>query len=145
MSTIAFDGKTLAADRRMSCTNGIYECCKVLDEGDYFTAGTGDASLVLDLAAWFRGGRLAQHFPTTARTKENGDVNGCLLVVWRSGRIERYEGSPFPIVYMGPVAFGSGGDFARAAMYCGKTAAEAVAIAALFDKDTGNGVDTLEL
>lgn len=42
-------------------------------------------------------------------------------------------------------SIGSGADYARAAMALGKTAAEAVAVAARFDLYTGFGVDTLRL
>jgi ATP-dependent protease HslVU (ClpYQ) peptidase subunit len=42
-------------------------------------------------------------------------------------------------------AIGTGRDYALAAMHCGSTAAEAVAIAALFDPGTGGGVDTVTL
>ncbi len=42
-------------------------------------------------------------------------------------------------------AIGSGSGIALGAMAAGKTAAEAVEIAARFDSGTGNGVDVLEL
>jgi hypothetical protein len=43
-----------------------------------------------------------------------------------------------------PCAIGSGMDFALAAMACGKTAAEAVEIAARFDPNTGGRVDVID-
>jgi ATP-dependent protease HslVU (ClpYQ) peptidase subunit len=59
--------------------------------------------------------------------------------VWlhtRAGRVEVEERH---------CAVGSGSDYARAAMYLGKSAEDAVAVACLFDVHSGLGISTLTL
>ena len=57
----------------------------------------------------------------------------------------RYEQTPNPFVVEDKQwAIGSGRDYAIAAMHLGRTAAEAVAVACLFDVSCGMGIDTME-
>jgi hypothetical protein len=60
--------------------------------------------------------------------------------------IETYCAGPYPMRNRSERwAWGSGRDFALAAMHLGKTAAEAVEVACLFQSDCGLGVDHVEL
>ena len=52
---------------------------------------------------------------------------------------------PYAWKMAGPCAFGSGADFATGAMLAGKTAMEAVAIAAQCDIYTGGGVQFIDI
>ena len=93
--------------------------------------------------AWLERGAKPDEFPTTQR---DVDLYAGTLVIEPDGRLLKYERGPYPMNFLDTqTAIGSGGDFARAAMACGRTAAQAVEMAALFDSGTGNGIDTLAL
>lgn len=142
MTVIAWDGRTLAADRRM--TSGwsvVGQVTKIFKCGDVLLALSGNYSHALAIKGWYLGGAERASFPP-----HTGDCAGRLLVIHRSGRICEYDGTPdqqeYYALYNG-VATGSGSNEALVAMYCGKTAREAVEIAGLFDVSCGNGIDTL--
>ena len=81
-------------------------------------------------------------FPADLRA--DGGAPTTLIVVRPNRTVWIYQREPYPIVLEGEQqAFGSGADAALAAMLCGKTAAEAVAIAAQVCANVGGGVDTL--
>jgi ATP-dependent protease HslVU (ClpYQ) peptidase subunit len=68
------------------------------------------------------------------------------LIVWDAQGLRYYEDGPIPeTVEHGFWAFGSGRDFAIAAMACGKSAREAVEIACQFDTGCGLGVDVMQI
>ena len=148
MTVLAWDGTTLAADKRaiigrlQRTTRKIYSVCVAPGGVPPVLVGyAGDASDGDECLAWFRAGAKPDDFPPPLRTKE--DWSG-LLVIWGGGEIWRYESSPYPVQFEPQIfASGSGRDFALAAMHCGKTAAEAVEIASFFDPNCGNGVDVL--
>ena len=141
MSVIAWDGKTLAADKRASCGSYFRTTTKIFKHGMGLFGYAGEASAGEEVFAWFRDGHNADKFPTSQRDKD--DYAG-LLVVWDNGELWKYERTPFPLKYPPQqFAIGSGCDFALAAMYCGKTASEAVEVACQFNIWCGNGIDTL--
>lgn len=143
MTVICWDGKTLAGDK-MSADNWTARRVRKImrvRSGEALAGAAGDADRCRALMAWFdQGGE----FPDHLRRGDNTDAT--LLVIWRDGRCELYQREPFPIVLDGKElqAIGSGAEAALAAMHCGKTAAEAVAVASLFCRGVGLGVDTLE-
>jgi ATP-dependent protease HslVU (ClpYQ) peptidase subunit len=143
MSVIAWDGKTLAADKRASMGTLIRTTTKIFKLGDInaLAAYTGDADSGEEVLAWFRDGADPAKFPPMQREK---DTWAPLMVVWHHGFIWKYERTPHPLKLPPQhFAMGSGRDFALAAMHLGKTAAEAVEVACVFDSACGNGIDTL--
>lgn len=141
MTTIAWDGKMLAADRRFSGGNGSFTTTKIRRVKGCLVAMAGNFSLALELAQWFEDGANPKEFPSANRDIDKGAT---LVVIQADGLIFKYESSPVPCpFYDKKIAIGSGGDFARAAMHLGVAADVAVEIAALFDNTTGNGVNTL--
>lgn len=143
MTTIAYDGRTLAADKRFSSGNGIFVVTKLFRVNDCILGLAGTSALCLEMVEWFRAGAKPEALPEAQRDSEK---SAGMLVIRPNGVVHKYECGPYPMVMEGRQhAMGSGGDFARAAMYLGKSAAEAVLVAANFDSGTGNGVDTLEL
>lgn len=138
MTTVAWDGKTLAADRRLS--DGITNC-KIwkLSKGRYIS-GAGAYDDMTEIVAWMRKGAKVKDRPT--------DINSTtMLLVCSNGKAYWLT-----IPYLRPVeirepfyAIGSGAAYAVGAMAAGKSAGEAVAIASRFDPATGNGVDTVEV
>lgn len=152
MTCIAWDGKTLAADRRCCYGTTIAETTKIHRVGDVLVGGSGDLSFVLAVIEWVRNGRKPDAYPDSQKHKDDWQP---VLVIEADGTSSLYERTPYPIRYEnvkvdGPasgtgIAIGSGRDYARAAMYLGLTAKEAVEVACALDSSCGNGVDTLEL
>jgi hypothetical protein len=134
MTTIAWDGKTLAADRRMA---GWMTACKIFPLADgRVMAGAGYMDDLAEVAAWLNSGADDRDEPSIDHDDDFFLLDGGKCY-WLTMPFLR----PLP-VQEGYAAIGSGAPYALAAMACGKTAVEAVEIAAMFDPHTGNGVDT---
>jgi ATP-dependent protease HslVU (ClpYQ) peptidase subunit len=146
MTCIAWDGKTLAADKRAS-DNGlprtITKIRRVARNGALIGA-SGSVNRDAELMAWYERGASPEDYPATER-----DAKECsMLVVIERGRrgILFFNGTPYPAEFEGPhFAMGSGRDFAHTCMHLGMSAAEAVRVACELDLGCGNGIDTLEL
>jgi ATP-dependent protease HslVU (ClpYQ) peptidase subunit len=142
MTVIAWDGKTLAADRRTSFGSRHMTTRKAHRVNGALVAGAGETAAILEMVEWFRAGAKPEDLPANQRT----DNCVTLLVITPKGEILEYANGPYPIVVKEKQwAVGSGAEFARTAMYLGKSAREAVTIACKFDTCSGNGIDTLEL
>ncbi len=142
MTCIAWDGKTLAADKRCTQAGLARTVTKIHKVGLLLVGLAGDEETGLAMLEWVRNGRIPENFPSDVRDKD-GDAR-CVLVVIEDGAVLVYQGSPWPAKYEDPFyATGSGRDYAIAAMHLGKTAREAVEIACLFDVSCGNGIDEL--
>lgn len=143
MSCIAWDGYTLAADKRASLGTLIRTTTKIYRSGDALIGYAGGADFSEQMRAWFDRGAKPDDFPESQRDKE--DWAG-LLVIRKGQPIARYERTPYPVYFDDKqFAIGCGRDFALAAMYLGKTAREAVEVAIALDSGCGNGIDTLTL
>jgi 20S proteasome alpha/beta subunit len=143
VTCIVWDGKTLAADKRCSYGGMICTVTKIFRVDDLLVGGAGDFPFVLAMVDWVRRGRHADDFPVMQSSKEDWQP---LLVIESDGRQFIYERTPYPIHYEQKcMVIGSGREYARAALYMGATAAEAVAVASALDVNCGNGIDTLEL
>lgn len=141
MSVIAWDGKTLASDKRACIGTLIMTTTKIFRSRDALVAYAGSADGGEEMLAWFSAGSDPEKFPVSQRDKDSW---AGLLVVWPNGDIWKYESTPYPVKFHSQIfAIGSGRDFALAAMHCGKTAEEAVNVACVFDNGCGNGVDVL--
>lgn len=140
MTTIAWDGMTLAADRQATVGNAVFMVNKLHRHEGWMLAYFGDSDSGEEMLAWFRAGARPEDFPASQRDNDRFAP----LVAIRPGEILKFERTPHPIRFPPQkFAMGSGRDFALAAMHCGRTAAEAVEVAALFDPGTGFGVDTM--
>lgn len=141
MTILAWDGITLAADKRaisdgLSCT--VTKIMR-LSDGRLF-GGCGDLSFCLAMKDWIEQGSKFETFPAAQRDKD--DWQGCVLVDEHGLGV--FERTPSLIRFEDPFyACGSGRDYALAAMHLGKSAEEAVKIASLFEVGCGNGVDSL--
>lgn len=143
MTCIAFDGKTLAADKRFTfaCVSRTTTKIFRLPDGR-LAAIAGDGASGFETIEWIKAGSDPEKFPACQR---NRDSRATVTIFGKDG-VWLYESEPTPA----PIedrffADGSGRDYAMAAMHCGKTAREAVEIACLFDHGCGNGIDVLEL
>ena len=141
MSVIAWDGHTLAADKRASLGTLIKTTTKIFRIGDSLCAYAGDAAGGEEMLAWFSNGAKPADFPAGQR----GDDWSGLLVI-REGEILKYEQSPYPVRFEDKFfAIGCGRDFALAAMHLGHDARSAVEVAIALDSGCGNGIDMLRL
>lgn len=141
MSVIAWDGVTLAADRRASDGGFIHTTRKIARVRGHLVGFTGQTAFGEQMVNWFERGGKVEDFPEAQRHAD--DWSG-LLVIAPGPAIFKFERTPFPIIVRDLMfAVGSGRDFAMAAMACGRPAAEAVEIACRFDSGCGNGIDTL--
>lgn len=144
MTVIAWDGRTLAADKRTSFGGLHATTTKVhrLPDGRLF-AGCGPTALIQEMRHWVAFGADPATFPAAQRTS----ADSCsALVVMLDGSLIQYETTAYPLCFENRQwAIGSGRDFAVMAMHLGKTAREAVLLTAEFCHDCGNGVDALDL
>jgi ATP-dependent protease HslVU (ClpYQ) peptidase subunit len=144
VTTIAYKNGILAADRRATVNNWTFETTKIRRlSGGRLAAGAGDFAFVLAMYAWLEAGAKVEDFPADQRSEKEWEP---VLVVARDGTLLRYERTPYPIEVSAPFyAQGSGRDYALMAMRLGKSAPEAVQLAAEFDPSTGPTVDTLTI
>ena len=147
MTVIAWDGKQLAADRRISFGNlsgGRVKIFRLLDHNlkHILVGACGSSSDSQDFLHWISAGQKIEDWPTHLKEKDN---TFSAMVIDKDKQIYLYEASPHPTVIEQPFwAIGSGRDFAITAMHCGKSAYEAVEIAVIYDVYCGNGIDCLE-
>lgn len=141
MTTVCWDGQTLAADRR-TVNHGSKHgtVTKIHSIRGSLCAITGAFDIGLELLDWYRNGAVPEDYPQL-----QVDTNECSLwVITPDRRITAYSRSPVPMVFeQQHMAAGSGRDFALAAMFLGQSAEDAVRVACAFDVDSGNGIDTL--
>lgn len=139
MTVIAWDGKTLAADKRMTLGSHVNTVTKLFRAGPYILGFTGSGKHIGAFLAWINDGMNPKDFPETPT-----DDQIHAIAVTRDGVVWKFEGTAYPVrVEDTTVAAGCGRDYARAAMFLGCDAAKAVEVACQFDENCGNGVDTL--
>jgi 20S proteasome alpha/beta subunit len=143
MTCIAWDGKTLAADKRTCYGTMISTVTKIRRVRGLLCGGSGELAFIGAMMDWVAGERDPAKFPAHQRDK---DDTVPFLVIERDATISLYERTPHPIRYeQAHIAIGSGREFARAAMLLGQDAYGAVEVACRLDPGCGNGIDTLTL
>jgi ATP-dependent protease HslVU (ClpYQ) peptidase subunit len=135
MTTIAYDGKTLAADTLVTSGDhkfGTATKIHKLDDGRVIAA-SGTSDFIHAVVTWLNGGDKPE-------MKEGDRFLG--IVVYPSGEAKELSEQLrlFPACI--PWATGSGEAYALTAMKCGKNAREAVEIAIQIDIYSGGQVDT---
>jgi len=146
MTTIAFDGKMLAADTRIMHEGRPESGSKLFRieyQGDrVIYAGCGDVGDMLLIAEWLGAHGLPENRPDL-------DDPGCsgLLLNLETRSLFSVVGKR-PVLY--PVrepftAVGSGAPYAIAAMALGRTAWQAVELAMRFDTSTGGEIEGITL
>ena len=143
MTVIAWDGKSIAADKRATNYGLHRKTTKLrkLSNGQVI-AWVGDQDCGMALSKWYDEGANPDKWPKFQGEKERW----AQLIVAHGHRCWQYEREPFAVLVEDPFsAWGSGRDYALAAMLLGKSAKEAVEIASLFDTGCGDGVDVIEL
>jgi len=153
MTTVAWDGKTLAADS-LGDQNGLRMPttklhCGVLADGVPFILGAaGETAWASMLLHWVRtltvGTLRTEKYPHQCNDGPDRNDPHALLVVGGLGVL--YKVGPMLVRLERDFhAVGSGRDYAIAAMHLGKTAEEAVSIACEFDCYSAGPVKTVTL
>ena len=143
MTVIAWDGRTLAADKRACNGTMIATVTKIRRAPDGSLIGSaGNSDAGEEVMAWYERGADPKEFSDNMRNRD--DFAG-LLVIRPDGEVWKFERTPYPIRFSTPFAIGSGREFAMAAMYLGHDARKAVEVACALDCGCGNGVDQLGL
>lgn len=143
MTIIAWDGKTLAADRRQVQQGLACTVCKIFrfQHPRCLVGVAGAADGAAALLHWFQNGADPDQWPAIQQQSES---RGVLMVIKEGGDILEFERGPIPVRFAPQqMALGSGRDYAMAAMHLGHGAIEAVNVACFFDVYCGNGVDVL--
>lgn len=132
MTTIAFDGHSLAADRQVSSDGALYRHSIKLHHvpGGVF-ACAGSVSQTHKFLRWYKAGM-----------KSEPPVLDCFdAISLVKGKVSEWEGSDEIPSDNQKLAIGSGMVWAMAAMDFGMSAREAVTYAATRDNQTGGTVD----
>lgn len=141
MTTIAWDGKTLAADRRVSYGSiSDAKTTKIVKTKHGLCGTAGNTSLGSAFKRWFAQGEKGDPPPL----EKNGEA-ATAFIIRSSGVRLHYDMYGWHEVDPGRFAIGSGWELATGAMESGKSAVEAVQIAAKLDGCTSNEIDVLEL
>lgn len=139
MTTIAWDGQTLAADTQVNSCNNI-PCGATTKIGKtpdgYFWAFSGSLQCQETLVEWACGDRLGP-LPTF---KES---NGCLILIAPDGVVREWWGEGWIQMRAAVFAWGSGERIAMGAMLAGADARRAVEIAIALDSDTGGEITVI--
>lgn len=143
MTVIAWDGKTLAADKQMGgdFPRRVTKLRRT-KEGELLGVA-GWMNRGLWLMDWWEAGGGQQFFPAFQADKDKACE---LMIVRRDGSLWIVDDVPVPFRIEEPFhAIGSGRDFAAAAMHLGHGARRAVEVACQLCGYCGQGIDTLEL
>lgn len=143
MTVIAWDGKTLAADRQMTWSDMRSTVCKLrkLPTGEILGV-TWDACRSVAVLKWFEDGADPEKWPKV-QTEED---YARLIVARPGGKLAYFDYLPIEQPILDPfMAFGAGRDFAMGAMAMGADAQKAVEIACRFSVGCGLGIDAFEV
>jgi ATP-dependent protease HslVU (ClpYQ) peptidase subunit len=144
MTVIAWDGRTLAADKQTTFGSVKAKTTKITrSKCGALMGAAGPTAACVEMMDWYEGGANPDSFPQHQRDVK---ISAALLVITKGKQIIHYDASPYPIgIEDKKFAIGDGEKFALAAMHCGKDAVQAVAVASFFSVYCGNGVDYLRL
>lgn len=138
MTVIAWDGKTLAADRQATNSECRREVKKIyrLKNGE-IASFCGSEAGARELLAWYEQGADPAKYPPMQAT-----TDWVRLVLVTGKGVVEYEQRPIPQPIIEPFfAWGSGRDYALGAMAAGASAKQAVLIASRYSVGCGMGVD----
>jgi ATP-dependent protease HslVU (ClpYQ) peptidase subunit len=141
MTTIAWDGKTVAADGLGTCGQyalpGNFK--KIIQKNGIVFAGTGTLVLLKPMIKWYFEGADPKECPCSGKDEFT-------LLVFRNGKVLYYRTeTPYAAEFAAPDAWGSGAEFAIGAMHAGADARRAVEIAAICNTHTGRDIISVDL
>ena len=144
MTTIAFDGKTMACDTRVVCGSNCYNTDTKIYENDFVVIGAAGDAGVGDILVGDRGILVPKRY--------DFDFEALVFVkdtekVYKVAFYKSWDCALSSVIPVADVhaAVGSGAPYALAAMYLGETTTRAITVAAQFDTNTGGKVITKPL
>lgn len=144
MTTIAFDGKTMACDTRVVCGSNCYNTDTKIYENDFAVIGVAGDAGVGSLLVKDDGILVPKHY--------DFDFEALVFVkdtekVYKVAFYKSWDCALSSVIPVADVraAVGSGAPYALAAMYLGETATRAVTVATQFDTNTGGKIITKQL
>ena len=144
MTTIAFDGKTMACDTRVVCGSNCYNTDTKIYENDTYVIGVaGDAgvgTMLIDCPYILQARPYEFDFEALVYVKDAEKVYK--VAFYKSWDCALSSVIP---VADGFAAVGSGAPYALAAMECEHSAHGGVAVASKFDTNTGGKIITKQL
>lgn len=144
MTTIAFDGKTMACDTRVVCGSNCYNTDTKIYENDTYIIGVaGDAgvgTMLIDCLYILQARPYEFDFEALVYVKDAEKVYK--VAFYKSWDCALSSVIPVADSY---AAVGSGAPYALAAMECGYSAHGGVAVASKFDINTGGKIITKQL
>lgn len=149
MTVIAWDGKTLAADRQATANGVLHQITKIrkITKGrkkGWLIANAGSAATGGLLMDWFESGAEPKHFPYEYQTKDG--YAATLIAISPDGLIHKYEHLPLPIIFEDEFyADGSGKEMALGAMAMGADAVTAIQVVCSMETECGVGIDSFDL
>lgn len=144
MTTIAFDGKTMACDTRVVCGSNCYNTDTKIYENDTYVIGVaGDAgvgTMLIDCPYILQPRHYDFDFEALMYMKDAEKV-------YKVAFYKSWDCALSSVIAVadGFAAVGSGAPYALAAMYLGNTAHGGVAVASKFDTNTGGNIITKQL
>lgn len=144
MTTIAFDGKTMACDTRVVCGSNYYNTDTKIHENDTYVIGVaGDAgvgTMLIDCPYILRARPYDFDFEALVFVKETEKV-------YKVAFNKSWDCALSSVIMIADAyaAVGSGSRYALAAMECGYSAHGGVAVASKFDPNTGGKIITKQL
>lgn len=143
MTTIAWDGKTLAADTLVTWRgNRLGTAPKIAKRGRILASVAGSGVIGRALLDWFNTG-MCGHPPPAKGHAEEDWATMCLFGL--DGVVVLYGPEGWEFVKTKTYADGAGGDFALGAMSAGLDAYAAVKIASVHSVSTGNDIMALSI
>lgn len=149
MTTIAWDGSTLAADRQCEIDYTRHRVSKIRAckrKGQtHLMFSSGYMGHTMALFDWYEnvGDDIYKGWPEFQKDKDDWQP---LYIITPSKKILRFGKTPHPYKIDSKfIAIGSGSHFATAFMHVGYSAEEAVKMTAEFDPSTNAEIDTLIL
>lgn len=143
MTTIAWDGKSVAADGQVTYGGqyiGPKSVRKIKRIDDIVYALAGSAPLFDPFVEWYRNGANPQNTLCVEKNDETA------LFVFKDGKCLMYKANiPYPDELFPPDAWGAGCEYAIGAMLAGADAKRAVEIAAICNPGTGGEICVEEL
>lgn len=149
MTVIAYDKKTLVADKQSTMGNIKFAVTKLHKIGDWAVGIAGTATDGLKFIEWFKSSVSKSKVKLEYPFDQDSDVDFQILCINMKTKELRYYddtglGTPV-IISQDYFAIGSGCEFALTALFLGKTAKEAVEITSALCPDCGEGLDLIEL
>lgn len=135
MTTVAWDGKTLAVDRQVTIDGNVRgKCCKLfkIKKGKWLT-GAGDLYELKQIADWMSG-TMEEEPPQVNETE-------FVMIDTIKKKVLFFDKRMTPVEIEPPVSLGSGSQFALAGMKMKLDAISAIRLAAQSDIFTGSGVE----